>query len=417
MGKWMRMAVVLVLVVALLGCQKEDQGQQIIIADVEPTASYDWMAGVSPVSNERIGVVRAGFQGPLVTVSPTGVYFIPQIDNWTSQRFILYVDHGSDQVIKLCGRADCTHDNDDCNASIYSPSALSFYNGHLYVWGSRETSIGTTMGNEPQRTLWKMDPDGTNWVEVLDLEAFREEKYGKESKATFGAYMITNGYVMFTAFNKVENDKGELENVGEESYLYRLDGSDGPKLNEIMGMPLYRCGDVMLTLRNEVQNGGEYGSYWDHDWEKDTITYLTDHPGEPGWYGKEEGYYFRDGAIRRLTYATQTEEVMVDTGLEGDYYVFCVPDCLIVAARDESDDALYFYNWAFELVDTVTLDYPHKNSTEFLILAETADRIILTDGDFKEWPRYYIEKSELGSGNVEVHAYDLSAVEEAQQET
>lgn len=32
--------------------------------------------------------------------------------------YLLYNDDGSDTFIKLCGRADCTHDNPDCNAYI-----------------------------------------------------------------------------------------------------------------------------------------------------------------------------------------------------------------------------------------------------------------------------------------------------------
>ena len=30
--------------------------------------------------------------------------------------WLLYSEHGSDSVIKLCGRPDCQHNNSDCNA-------------------------------------------------------------------------------------------------------------------------------------------------------------------------------------------------------------------------------------------------------------------------------------------------------------
>lgn len=409
-------ALAMVAAAFLSGCKNDPMPDSTVTEDVEPAAVYDWMAGVSPVPNERIGVVRAGFQGAMVAVSPTGVYFIPEIHNFDAQRFIMYVDHGSDQVIKLCGRADCTHDNADCNACIYDPQQLSFYNGHLYVKGARETYIGTTFMTEPKSSLWRVDPDGTNWVEAFDHASFGEELLGSDGRIDFDIEMISDGYVLCSVSKRNETIDGQVDIQKSGYYLYSLDGSEALKEIEISGMPMYQCGDVMLTFRGETQNGGEYGSYWDWDWETDAITYLTDHPGVPGWFGKEEAYYFQDGAIRRLTYATQEEEVVVDTGLEGDYYACCLPDCIVLAGRDEGDDNLYFYNWAFQLVDTVSLDFPHEDGAEHMVLAETADRIILTDEWGSCWPRYYIEKSELGTDAVEVHAYDLSAVAEVDQE-
>lgn len=400
----------------LSGCKTDPMPDATVKEDVEPTAVYDWMAGESPVPNERIGVVRAGFQGVMVAVSPTGVYFIPEIHNFDAQRFIMYVDHGSDQVIKLCGRADCTHDDADCNACIYEPQQLSFFDGYLYVKGKRETSIGTTFETEPKSSLWRVDPDGSNWVEAFDHTAFGEELLGSDGRIDLAIEMISDGYALWSVSKRNETIDGQLDVQKSGYYLYPLDGSEDPRQSETNGWALYQCGDVLLTLRGETQHGGENGSYWDWDWEMDTITYLTDHPGVPGWFGKEQGYYFRDGAICRLTYATQEEEVMVDTGLEGKYYAFCLPDCIILASREETDVNLYFYNWAFQLVDTVPLDFPHTERTEFLVLEETAERVILTDDIVYGWPKYYIEKSELGTGEAKVRHYDLSAVAEVDQE-
>lgn len=410
------MALAMVAAALLSGCKNDPMPDATVNEGVEPAAVYDWMAGECPVVNKRIGVVRAGFQGGMVAVSPTGIYFIPEIHNFDAQRFIMYVDHGSDQVIKLCGRADCTHDNADCNACIYDPQQLCFYDGYLYVKGARETYIGTSFTTAPESSLWRVDPDGSNWVEAFDHTAFGKELLGNDGRIDFGIEMISDGYVLCSVSKRNETVDGQVDIQKSGYYLYPLDGSEAPREIEVSGIPLYQCGDVLLTLRGEAQQSGEYGSYWDWDWGTDTITYLTDHPGVPGWFGKEEGYYFRDGAIWRLTYASCEEEVMVDTGLEGRYYAFCLPDCIVLAGRDEGDDDLYFYNWDFQLVDTVSLDFPHENGAEYMVLAETADRIILTDEWGSCWPKYYIEKSEFGSGETKVHPYDLSAVADVDQE-
>ena len=111
----------------------------------------------------------------------------------------------------------------------------------------------------------------------------------------------------------------------------------------------------------------------------------------------------------RLNYKTRQEECLIETGLNGNYYVMCFPDCLVVADQSftAEDNHLYIYNWAYELVDTVELTYLHGGFfTDQALMAETMERFILTDGT--SWiPKYYIEKKELGTGDVKVHAFDL----------
>ena len=169
---------------------------------------------------------------------------------------------------------------------------------------------------------------------------------------------------------------------------------------------------MFLALKAGTLNGG-YGEYdfslWDWDIETNTATYLTDHPGIAGFYGKEYGYYFRDGAVIRLNYETREEERLIETGLDGDYYAICLPDCLIVAeqSRNPTDNQIYIYNWAYELVDVIELppfsNIPYDQS----LIAETEDRLIFSDDLFTRVPKYYIEKSELGTGKAKVYSFKL----------
>lgn len=114
-----------------------------------------------------------------------------------------------------------------------------------------------------------------------------------------------------------------------------------------------------------------------------------------------------DGAVHRLTYATQKDEIMVDTGLEGDYYAMFFPDCVVVASSEwgSSDKNLYIYDWSFRLLDTVRVNVAQHTRTQDILIAETADRLILSDNTGSK-PMYYIEKEDLGSGNLEVHEFD-----------
>ena len=113
------------------------------------------------------------------------------------------------------------------------------------------------------------------------------------------------------------------------------------------------------------------------------------------------------------------EEKLFDTGLTGKYYATILPDCIIVASKDfdnPSDKNLYFYNWNYELVDTVGITYPFMGyMVTDAIAAETAERIILTNSTLG-LPLYYIEKSELGTGNAKIHSFKLPDLTTAEAE-
>ena len=131
---------------------------------------------------------------------------------------------------------------------------------------------------------------------------------------------------------------------------------------------------------------------------------MTDHPGQPGWFDEKQAYYHLDGAIRRRDNATGTDTVMVETGLGGEYYLTAFPDCIVLTDRSKGGNMLYIYNWAFEPVDAIKLDYSHNLWGDDLLIAETHERFILTDSHLFN-PVYYIEKSELGTGNVQLYKY------------
>ena len=406
-------ALVLIAMLLLSGCQTNG-GQGVVTDATDPTAVYDWMAGESPVMSQRMGIKRIGTQNTDYTIAPNGVYYIYTSMVQTgpiSYSYVLYSDHGSDTVIKLCGRADCDHNNPDCNACIAEGNNIYYHEGYLYVVSGEG---GYMEGGEGiSSKLIRMDLDGSNHVTVFELDQFVQEHGYDYARCD----MMDSGACIFTAFEWVEEEAGPNEqsfhSSAVESYLYALDGSmEEPKQIESKGGAMYHCGDVFLTLMSGTQNGGYNGydlslGHW--DMETDTVTYLTDHPGIAGFYGKEYGYYFRDGAVIRLNYETREEERLVETGLDGDYYAICFPDCLIVADQSfkPTDNQIYIYNWAYELVDTIKLPTFSGIPYDQSLIAETEERLIFSDDLFTRVPKYYIEKSELGTGKAKVYSFKL----------
>ena len=381
----------------LIGCQ----GEMLPLAstkymETEPTAIYNWMAGESPISNTRTSIVRSGLCYVDHAISPKGIYFIDKKEN-SNDTYILYVDNGSDTIIKLCGRVDCNHNTADCNSYLYMGSDISYHNGHLYAI----TGEGPLSDN--RCNLIRMDADGSNRITLIDLQQFAVDYNGDYVQCD----RIFEGVCLFSIYKWEDNGRGGYRGAHKGYYYYKLDGSmKKPEEAKTGGLPLYSCGDVFLTVNPDSVNGGVDGSYWDWNPEENTKTFLTDHPGVPGWFGEKEAYYYKNGALYCLDYNTQKEYVMVDTGLEGDYYAFILPDCIVVGARgyNLSDNNLYFYNWEFELVDTIEIRYSHNYGMEHLLIAETSERFFLTD-NLGCLPLYYINKSELGTGNVEIYKF------------
>lgn len=397
-------AILIMLALLLVGCHSQissPNGTQAYVPpekETEPMVEYGWTDGVSPVPNKRIGLVRAGVNCVYHAVGPTGVYFLDIVDE--SNSFIVYADDGSDTFIKLCGRPDCNHNTADCNAYVPSGCALSYFGGYLFVGTG-----GSSLSHEAK--LIRMDPDGSDHVTVMDLNKFAKENGGDFAICN----MITDGFCLFTVFGWEITSQGpdhtEQKTTSKGKYYYKLDGSmKAPERANIDGLACYNCADVFLVHNPTPVEGSEYGCYYDWNPDTNSASFLTPHPGKPGWYGEDEGYYFKDGYICRLTYDTNKEELMVDTELEGSYLLTAFPDCLVLVSNDSkaTDNNLYVYNWSFELIDTVRVPNPNSQRTNSLMIAETAERLFLTTS-FDEIPTSYINKSELGSGNVKIYPF------------
>lgn len=396
MSKGSVFASFLILMFLLTGCRQETA----VIDEPEATAVYEWMAGESPISNLRMGVERGGLNHSNHAVGPKGVYFAPEIiaedGSVLDDTYIWYSDNGTGSLRKLCGRSDCTHDSPDCNSWLYQGSDLTYYRGKIYAISGE--------GLESEKCeLVRIAPDGSQHETMLDLKQFAQNQGGEFLACQYAA----EGYYILCVYGWKQEDGRKVDDL-LGTYKYKLDGSmKEPERIQHQSSALYQCGDELITIRYETEDGEQHIYAGTVDLETDEETILGEHPGTPACFGREAAYYFKDGSIMRLTYATNEKTVMAETDLEGRYFFIGLPEGFILAQQEEADTVdrnLHFYNWAFELVDTVSLDYPVTGATCFAIIAETADRVILSNKIMGP-PLYYIDKAELGTGNVEVYEF------------
>ena len=388
----------------LAGCSGQEMGKPTEIPSPETTPpaeeqiEYDWMAGESPVSGRRIGITRRMLKG---VNSDTGVYFIHSnqwiLDVTPPSPWILYMDRGSDTVIKLCGRPDCPHDTTDCNAFVDNADSMCFYNGYLYVLTNGPVMAEDGKEIYQEAKLIRMAPDGTQRVELFNFtELMRNKGYD------FAQCSFVDDYCMIGAMVHETDDTTALTSEWVETFLYKLDGSmEEPQTTTISQAPLYNYGDTLIA------HGQDY-SYWAVDMDTEEATFLMEDPGVPVECFQNEAYYYQEGKLHRYTYATGADEVVLETGLTGGYDMHCFSDCFMLVHSEifsqNPDLNLYIYNWDFEPVDTVKLNYPWKElfSVSLLVVGETPEQIILCD-EAEDLPAYYIDKAELGTGNVQLH--------------
>ena len=341
------------LTLSLLGCeQSRRNGETEPEGTAEPQVQAD---SACFVPQERTGI-REQYLATLQNsfeCTDTGVYFMCQDIKGNS--FLLYGDHGSDTLVKLCGRPDCYHTGGECNAYFDGGTSVCYYDGYLYV---------TTAGVGSVK-LFRVNLDGSDRMEVMNSSGLDP---GPGYTGTEDA-MAWGGVFSFSLF-KVNKDGSEER----KSYYYNL------------------C---------------------------------------TGYWGAETSYYMQeDGVIYQQNYANGSSQAVFDTGLKGECRLSCTPDYIIVSEHipteselEEQPDleftskvpTLYIYSWDFELLEKVEMPHPVKIRTDDMLCGETEDRLILAAQMFGV-PEYYIEKSDIGTGNVEIHPYQLPDLDLAEED-
>ena len=339
------------------------------------------------VSSKRTGTNRQG-----ITVLANGFECTDIGSYWMCDSWLLYGDHNSDTVIKLCGRPDCTHSDSDCNAYFGSCSSICYYDGYLYTFGDEG--------------LYRINLDGSDRLLVFDLPAFMVGLH--DNYRGIYAPTIWNGLLSF--------DLTKLDGSGNQigtSFYYKLDGS--MKVPKETGVPLWLiktdgdafCGAIGYDDEGEAREY-IYG-IWDPNTDTTTEFFRVPETFGINYIGNEAMYYIEDGVVYEYVYSTGTTGALFDTGLEGTYKLSCFPDVIVVSEYAEDahmeDLTLRFYDWNFNHLGSVRIDFPFAGWLISVICGETHERIMLTDSlDFV--PRYYIEKSDLGTGNITIHEYE-----------
>ena len=207
-SNWKRvgmMGLVLLLLLSLLGCEQNRQGGEEETEGMSEAPSQTDSAGFVPQERTGIQEQYLAISDNSFECTDTGVYFLCR--DIQGDSFLLYGDHGTDTLVKLCGRPDCDHTSQDCNAYFSTMgTSICYYDGYLYV---------TTISGRSVK-LFRINPDGSDRIEVMDSSGVSPGPgYTGSSDA-----MAWNGVFSFSLFKIDEEGNEETK-----SYYYLLDGS------------------------------------------------------------------------------------------------------------------------------------------------------------------------------------------------
>ena len=339
-------------------------------------------------------------------------YNVDESPTSISGTFLFFADHASDTFIKLCGRPDCSHDTDQCNAFINNALSITYYDGHLYY-------ATVELYNDGIAALYRMDVDGSNRVKILDCTAVNDGTY-----SSFWDPQFINGVFMM-GMGRIDETTGE---VVDDWFYCKLD-EKSPKLKKAVTGFCWTDGEAFLHGAAARNDDGVMTEWQLVQWDPDTnteqvlntlsgIDNLEELKARAQW-GETCGLVHLDGKVSKINYPNSEMEVLFETGITGETRTDFYPDCIAIFEkgnyRAKEIGILHFYDYQGNKLGQVEMNIP-TNSDMLPIVGESRDRIYVRGNQWLSIPSHYIDKSEFGTGSVELHPLEYPDLKTLEKE-
>ncbi|MDD4543415.1 MAG: hypothetical protein PHY13_06575 [Clostridia bacterium] len=318
--------------------------------------------------------------------TPYGMYFM----SINFEYCIYYSEKGNTKYVKLCNRPDCNHKTEDCNA----------YTGGYYI-GYYKDKIYYTSGN----SINCMNMDGTNHMGLKTLYDYPDPNFGYFHNGYFYYLIIKGGTV------------GSPGNIDNNLYRVKIDDNSKPEIvltdDIILDISMFVV--VGDTIYLYILNSNTWGCYlYSYSTKTNTLKKITDYWFSIGaaYINENYGYCYRanEGIYK---YNVATNEITLEKEIKFDNHGECVvkflPDYIFLMHFTSEDrrvnyaknQELYIYDWDYNLVDSLIFDkVPDGEYGGYLTYS---DDYIIFSSDYHNEPDYYINKSEIGTGNLMFH--------------
>ena len=375
---------VVILLLGATSCGQED------MEEAAKTTESTHGEGIAPVSYMPEFPRRDQTSGQFIETEQ-GYY---KLEN----EMIMFCPAGENTFFKLCGKPDCNHSDENCNA--YGGLAIGYYDGQLY---------SALLSPEGDCQLVRMNPDGTEHEIVC---VFPMPVYPDGTSGGGLVFHFCNGAVYHILQGKIYS-------------YYRADLKTGKITQHFTDTEDLSSKTVCMGLKVAVDPAEPdifYADYYDGptdtyrlarlDWANDTIEVLDAFINTP-CFAVDNGtlYYYcnpsnsygyaydGESGFIEYNYAEGVARRVFDPGVDGesarfdDTYIYLRERML----EDSKERVIYVYDYDYQLVDKLVLD---KSLCYF---CTANNKIYLIDVRFSTYKIVcYFERSQLGTGEIEL---------------
>ncbi|MCD8146599.1 MAG: DUF5050 domain-containing protein [Clostridiales bacterium] len=306
--------------------------------------------------------------------SGEGYYFVG------SNGYVYYIDKATESATILCGKPECSHDDEDCNA--YAGSALTYYDGKLYYF----SDIGSSWTQ-----LYSMNLDGTDHtlVQTLDIDSAGDSYVGY-AKPIIHRGMVYFLYSAVLYAVPLGAEASEAKAIFGETTEAETSGGAVISLGNEQDYTLWADGDTVYFMTNVQQTDGTWkDALFAYDMQTEEVTQVWEVPEKSevgewdttavevnGWY-VSDGYiyfYLSGGGLWRSELSSGTTEKIADVSASHGYAYFS-DNCIVIAESAAEDYVLWksllVYDYSGELRNEIPLDsFEDTYSEEDLFISD-----------------------------------------------
>lgn len=399
MRKYLLLVALVLEILALTACDKDnskDKQPEIVEKVFEPIVEES----IENYKEEKLDLEKYSVRNELDIDANTGFlwftmaesdygYYIPYDD------MLVFVDKVTEKIVPLCNRADCSHNDENCNAHynthysitndesdvVFKLNYLQFYDGYLYT-------LAYDMSGYVY--LYKISEDGSTREKCMKL--YKQEASVSDG-IKIGEVCIHRGYVYYVhAFEDNPKLRRMRLGGGEEEIIFELKGERGNlyRIRPYGDFVFFQAGNFTDETCTDINSGIFAFNVNDGKLqlvkENGVATYFVE---------KDILYYQTAGVISRYDLVTGEKEVLFEDDLNAD---FSVDDRYIYHING---NCLDIYDLSMEKMFSVEnspeqriFSYDFGNG-EYLF-AEG----IMGDGDEQKSGFYYLKKTGIEDGTA-----------------
>lgn len=334
--------------------------------------------------------------------TPEGYYYGREEGLESTRDLIYFCPRGGDTFVPLCGKPNCPHHDENCNAW--------YGNGRTDSFGYYDGALYSAVYEYDKYLVYRIQLDGTGHEHVATVDLSKLQDYG------FFAPVFHHGKLIINC-----DAPQELPAEEREDHVIVMDLSDFSQTEP--GADFLKTAHFPKPLnwfyKDKVYGIGTGDKRLDYSPSELKLIELDLTTGKiriplprlvSGLYMTDSTWYFFERDLSQFEPTSQDanpgfREYDVESGTIKECGmpaadIICADydtDCIYARSDDRSskDYSIYFLSRDYSLLDTLELDIDSS------IAAIASDRIFF-DGNGNGNFAYYLDKSEIGSHNLEL---------------